>query len=290
MGSEMCIRDSLLIAGVVNVLLNLFFVIVLRLSILGVAMASALSQYLSALLILRRMAVCGEDDALQLRELKIDRPIAGSLLLLGLPAGFQNAIFAIANLFIQSAVNSLDTVMVKGNAAAANADTLVYDMMAAVYVACTTFVGQNYGAGQKKRMKKSYMVCTLLSFVSAAAAGLLLLLFGRPFLSLFTEEEAVISAGIKRMEIMACSYCVSAFMDCTIAAARGIGKTVIPTLIVIAGSCVFRIIWIYTLFAYFGTIPSLYLLYVFSWGLTGLFEVLYFISAFRRLPGEAVET
>ena len=109
-----------------------------------------------------------------------------------------------------------------------------------------------------------------------------LFLFGRQFLALFTTESAVIDAGMKRVGVMALAYCISAFMDCTIAASRGLGKTVVPTIIVVMGSCVFRVIWVYTVFAYFHTIPSLYLLYVFSWSITAVAEILYFIRIYKQ--------
>ena len=109
-----------------------------------------------------------------------------------------------------------------------------------------------------------------------------LFLFGHQFLSLFATDAAVIDAGMQRIKIMAFSYCVSSFMDCTIAASRGIGKTIIPTIIIIMGSCVFRVIWIYTIFAYFKTIPSLYLLYIFSWAITAAAEIIYFQAIYRK--------
>ena len=198
------------------------------------------------------------------------------MLALGLPAGFQNTIFAIANLFIQAGVNRFDAIMVEGNSAAANADAMIYDVMAAFYVACSSFMGQNLGAGDGHRVKKSFRISLLYSFAVGTLMGVLLLLFGRTFLSLFTTEQAVIDAGMKRLQIMGLSYGVSAFMDCAIAGSRGLGKSLVPTIIVIMGSCVFRLVWVYTVFAYFGTIPSLYLLYVFSWSITAVAELLYY--------------
>ena len=205
-----------------------------------------------------------------------------SILALGLPAGFQNAIFAIANLFIQAGVNSFDSLMVKGNSAAANADPLIYDCMAAFYMACASFMSQNYGAGKPDRVKKSYFISLAYSFGVGLALGGGLFLFGRQFLALFTTESAVIDTGMKRVGVMALAYCISAFMDCTIAASRGLGKTVVPTVIVIMGSCVFRVIWVYTIFAHFHTIPSLYLLYPCSWALTAIAEILYFIHCYKQ--------
>ena len=129
---------------------------------------------------------------------------------------------------------------------------------------------------------KSYFIGIVYSFVAGAVLGGALFLFGRELLSLFSNDEAVIEAGLQRTRIMCFSYAVSAFMDCTIAACRGIGKSFAPTVIVIMGSCVFRIIWIYTIFAYFHTIQSLYILYVFSWGITAIAENIYFFHVYRH--------
>ena len=269
-------------AGVLNILLNLFFVIVCNLDVAGVALASAISQCVSAGLILHALTRVQDCYALHFKEAKLDPAMTKSILALGLPAGFQNAIFAIANLFIQAGVNSFDSLMVKGNSAAANADPLIYDCMAAFYMACASFMSQNYGAGKPDRVKKSYFISLAYSFGVGLALGGGLFLFGRQFLALFTTESAVIDAGMKRVGVMALAYCISAFMDCTIAASRGLGKTVVPTVIVIMGSCVFRVIWVYTIFAHFHTIPSLYLLYPCSWALTAIAEILYFIRCYKQ--------
>lgn len=272
----------LLFSGVLNVLLNLLFVIVFRLDVVGVALASIISQYLSAVLILRVLLTTDADFSVSLRGLKIVSDKLIRILKIGLPSAFQYAIFAIANLFVQTGVNSFDHVMVEGNSAAANADPLVYDMMAAFYTACASFIAQNFGANKKDRIMKSYLICLLYSFVMGLVLGVALYLLRYPFLALFTNEAAVAEAGMKRISIMALSYCVSAFMDNTIAAARGLGKTFVPTILVILGSCAFRILWIYTVFAYFKTIPSLYLLYVFSWAITAIAEIIYFLAVYRK--------
>ena len=269
------------IAGVLNIALNLFFVIVCQLNVMGVALASAISQCVSAGLILRALTKVQDCYALDLHAIKLDLGITKRILLLGVPAGFQNAVFAIANLFIQAGVNSFDSLMVKGNSAAANADAMIYDAMAAFYMACASFMSQNYGAGKPDRVKKSYFIALAYSFGVGLLLGGSLFLFGRQFLALFTTEAAVIDAGMKRVGVMGLAYCISAFMDCTIAASRGLGKTVVPTIIVILGSCVFRVIWVYTIFAHFHTIPSLYLLYPCSWILTAFAEILYFVHCYK---------
>ena len=270
------------IAGVLNIALNLLFVIVFQLSVAGVALASTIAQCVSAVLILRALTRVQDCYALDFSKLGLDAAITRRILLLGVPAGLQNAVFAIANLFIQAGVNSFDTLMVKGNSAAANADAVIYDAMAAFYMACASFMSQNFGAGKLDRVKKSYFISLAYSFGLGLVLGGGLLLFGRQFLSLFTTEAAVVDAGMKRVQVMALAYCISAFMDCTIAASRGLGKTVGPTVIVIMGSCVFRVIWVYTIFARIHTIPALYLLYPCSWAITAAAEIVYFVSAYRH--------
>lgn len=270
------------ISGVLNVLLNLFFVIVLKLDVIGVALASIISQYLSAVLVVVALSRVRDDYRISLKHMRIDKASARQIIALGIPSGLQNAIFYVANLFIQAGVNSFDTVMVSGNSAAANADGLVYDVMAAFYTACSSFIGRAFGAGEKKEIKRVYFICLAYSFGAGLLLGGALVLAGPMFLSLFTGDPAVVDAGMKRLTIMGLSYCVSAFMDNAIAASRGIGKSIVPMVMVFMGSCVFRILWIYTVFAYFATIPSLYLLYVFSWSITSALETWYFFRCYKK--------
>lgn len=271
------------IAGVLNILLNLFFVIECKLDVAGVAIASAISQYVSAILIVISLIKTKEPYHLSLKELKVSKERSKELLSLGLPSGFQHAIFAIANIFIQSAVNTLPTEIVDGNAAAQNADTFTWQIMDAFYVAASSFISQNLGAKKKKRIKQTYFITTLYSFSISLIIGILLFFFAEPFLNIFVKEQDVALAGVDRLKIMAFSYCISAFMDCTIASSRGLGKTVVPTIIVISGSCVLRIAWIYTIFAHFKTITSLYLLYSCSWFITAVAEIIYFIFAYKKV-------
>ncbi len=268
-------------SGVLNIILNLFFVLVVGMDVAGVAIASVASQYVSAVCIVLALARTDAAHALHIQQLKIDRKKAKLLLTLGLPAGIQNAIFQIANLFVQFGVNTFSATVVSGNAAAQNADALVYDVMQAFYVACGSYIGQNYGAGNMERVKKTYFISTFYAFAFGLGMGLTLVLFGRSFLSLFTVEEAVKEAGLYRLTVMGLSYGFSALMDNSISASRGLGRGLVPTVIVIMGSCVFRVAWIFTVFAWFGTITSLYLLYIFSWTITGIAEALYFRKVYR---------
>lgn len=272
----------LLVSGVLNVALNLFFVIVCHRSVDGVAMASVISQYVSAGLILAALIRSREEYGLRPRDVRVHPARARKLLGLGIPGGVQNAIFSVANLFIQSGVNTFDSAMVEGNAAAANGDVLLYSVMSAFYVACSSFISQNYGAAKKERIKRSYFICLAYSLAAAVVLGGLYLLGGRAFLSVFTTDPAVVEKGMLRVTIMAGSYWLSAFMDASTAASRGLGKTLLPTAFVVAGSCLFRILWIYTVFRWIGTFQSLYLVYTFSWAITSVAEVWYFARCYKR--------
>ena len=270
------------VAGVLNVILDLAFVIGLGMSTDGVALASMLSQCVSAGLIVRSLMRSTDIYRLNLRELRFYRDKASHVLSIGVPAGLQNAIFSVANLFIQAGVNSFSTVVVEGNSAAGNVDNLVYAVMNAFYIACSSFVGQNFGAGKVDRVRKSYLLTLGYAALAAAVFGGLFLLFGRQFLSLFTPEAEVIDAGLQRIAVMCFSFPLSALMDDTTAASRGLCKGLVPMILVFLGSCVFRVIWIYTVFAYFHTIGSLYLLYPFSWLITGTAEIAYFVYCYRK--------
>ena len=278
----------LTIAGVLNIILNLFFVIVCKMDVAGVALASSISQYVSAILVLRALCRIDNPCRVNLRHVRLYPHKTRFLLQLGLPAGFQSSIFTIANLFIQTGINSFDATMVSADAAAANADTIIYDVMNAFYVACSSFIGQNYGAGNRERVLKSYRFCMFYAFAIGTILGVSSWVFAVPFLHLFTSDAAVIAAGVRRTAVMGPIYGISSFMDTPIAASRGLGDTLVPTIIVILGSCVFRIIWLYTVFAYFKTYESLYLLYTFSWAITAVAELLYFRRCRKHtvLPNE----
>lgn len=273
-------------SGIINVILNLVFVISFHMSVEGVALASVVSQYLSAFLVLRHLTRVNSEIRLQFGQIRLDRRISSQILHIGVPSAIQYSLFAIANLFVQSAVNSFNHMVVEGNSAAVNADSIVFDMMSAFYTACTSFIAQNYGAGHKKRILRVYCITSLYSFGLGLFLGLLLVACRIPFLSMFNADPEILYYGSVRLTIMGCSYCISAFMDNATAAARGIGKSIAPTVIVISGSVILRIAWIFTIFAYFHTLQSLYLLYAFSWLATALAGNIYFFRCYRKLPEE----
>ena len=273
-------------SGVLNIILNLFFVIVCDMDAGGVALASVISQYVSAFLVFIPLIKGVGDIKFKFSHLKINRAQTIQVFKIGFPAGLQNAIFAFANTFIQVGVNSFDPVMVAGTAASANLDPIIYNVMMAFYTACASYIGQNYGARKKKRILHTYLITTAYSFGIGLAFGIIFYIFGHQILSLFTNDPRVVEAGLIRQNVMVCSFCFSAFMDNSAAASRGLGKTLVPSIIILLGSCVFRIIWIYTVFAYFQTVPSLFALYLASWAVTGLFEVIYFVKCYKKVLKE----
>lgn len=272
----------LTVAGVLNVGLDILFVVVFNIGAAGVALASIIAQYSSAILVFVDLLRSKGAAKFSFKKLTFGGATGKSIAILGISAGLQNSIFAIANMFLQSAVNKFDELTVSGNSAAANIDSLCYNMLNAFYMACTTFMGQSFGAGDRKKVKKSYVISLSYGVILATLFGVAMLVFGRYMITIFSPDEAVIEAGMRHLRIMAFSLWLAPFMDCTIAASRGIGKSLAPTAIVIMGSCVFRIVWIYTVFARFGTFESLYLLYPVSWGITALAEIIYFAIAYRK--------
>ncbi|MCI6480350.1 MAG: MATE family efflux transporter [Spirochaetia bacterium] len=271
------------LSGFVNVVLDLVFVIYFKMDIAGVAIASITALYISAFLIFIKLYKRNDPLAFRFKNLQLNKFILYKLIKIGIPAGLQNVIFAFANIFIQVGINSFDAAMVIANSAAANSDTLVYNTMSAFYVAGSTAIAQNYGAQNKKGILKSCFISVAYAFLIGLFLGILLLLFGKYFLAIFTSEAHIIELGMERLTIMAFSYCISAFMDAALASSRGLGETIIPTIIVVIGSCIMRILWIYTVFGFFGTVLSLYLVFPVTWIITATAEFIYFAKLYRKI-------
>lgn len=276
----------LTIAGVVNVILNICFIKFLGMHSEGVAIASIISHYLSAAMIMREVRTTTKSYKLEYRLALLDKQIGFKILGIGIPAAVQYSLFSTANLFVQSAVNTFDHITVEGNSAAMNFDSIVYTMMTAFYAACTSFIAQNYGAKKKDRIMKSYIISTLYAFLMALVLGVAIYIFRFQLLYIFTDDPEVVKFGAIRLGILSLTYWISAFMDNATAAARGLGKTFVPTIIILMGSIVFRIVWIYTIFAYFHTLESLYLLYCFAFTLTSIAGNIYFFGLNRKVCRE----
>lgn len=258
----------LLCAGVINVALNLFFVISLSMGVAGVALATAISQCISAYLIARCLMKTEAGYRLDPRRLRIVGDKMRSIARIGLPAGFQGAVFSISNVMIQSSVNSFGSVAMAGNTAAQNIEGFVYTAMNAVYQTALSFTSQNYGAGNYSRMKKILIYCQFLTCLVGLAMGNGAVLFGKQLLGVYSSDSQVIQYGINRMKIIGTTYFICGAMDCMVGGLRGMGYSVMPMLVSLTGACAFRILWILTIFAMNRTLPTLYVSYPVSWSIT----------------------
>ena len=273
------------LAGVVNIVLNLFFVIVCHLDVAGVAIATVISQCISAALVLRCMTKDTGPLHLDLRKLRIHSRTMGKILQVGLPAGFQGILFSLSNVVIQSSVNTFGEVIMAGNSAAANIEQFVYVSMNAMYQATISFVSQNYGAGNYHRIRKIVIRAQICVLVVGLVLGNLATLFGRDLLAIYTTSPAVIDAGLIRMRIVCTTYAVCGMMDVMVGGLRGIGYSVMPMLVSLVGACGLRLLWIATIFQLpqLHTIQMLYWSYPVSWTITVAVHVLCFLWALKRV-------
>ncbi len=276
------------IAGVVNVLLNLVFVIVFHMSVAGVALATVLSQLLSCVLVF--VALMKRQDGCKLvwRKLKLYPVALAKIVRIGLPAGIQGSLFSISNVIIQSSINSFGTVVLSGNTAAGNIEGFVYVGMNAFHQTAMNFMGQNMGARKYENFGKILRICLL----SVGGIGLILggacYLFARPLLSIYlTNEAAAISYGITRMSFVCVIYFLCGLMDVMSGVLRGMGCSVAPMLVTVLGVCGFRLAWIYTIFRMeqFHTLESLYISYPISWILTFAALLCVFFVVKRKMSG-----
>lgn len=272
-------------AGIVNVIFNLIFVISLNMDVAGVALATIISQYISAALILRCLAKETSAIRLEKQYLGIDRNILIRILKIGLPAGVQSSLFSFSNVIIQSSINSFGATVVAGNSAASNIEAFVFMAMYAFSQAIVAFVSQNIGAGKYERINK--IVAKTLICVSMV--GILLgngvYLLGRPLLSLYSRSGEVIDAGTKRLAVISTTYALCGLMDCMVGALRGIGYSVMPMIVSLLGVCAFRMVWIFGFFKIkqFHMIDTVYLAYPVSWLLTFIVHVICYLIVRRKI-------
>ncbi len=269
----------LALAGIVNVVLNLFLVIVFKLDVAGVAIATVISQCISAYLVIR--CLMKEEGAirLNLKNLNIDKEKFLKILQIGLPAGFQGIMFSISNVIIQSSVNTFGEIVVAGNSAASNIEGFVYMGMNAFYQACISFVSQNLGAGQYKRINRIVITAVCCAFTIGAVFGNLVVFFGQDLLGIYSNNPEVITAGMERLKVIASTYALCGIMDVMVGGLRGLGYSVVPMIVSIVGVCLLRLAYIATIFQIeqFHTIRALYMTYPISWALTFCVHLLCFI-------------
>ena len=272
-------------AGVINVILNLFFVIVLRMDVAGVATATVISQCISAFLIVRCMINMKDSIHLELSALSINPDKFKRILQIGLPASVQGILFSFSNVIIQSSVNSFGAVTVAGNSAAANIEGFVYVSMNSFHQATISFVSQNVGAAKYERVNKIVYTAELCVLAVGVILGNLAVLFGRPLLSMYTSSAEVMDAGMRRVRVICSTYAFCGMMDVMVGALRGLGYSVMPMIVSLIGACGLRLIWIFTFFRMepFHTVTSLYMTYPVSWFITFMTHVICFVIVRRKL-------
>ncbi|MBU5480288.1 MATE family efflux transporter [Blautia sp. MSJ-19] len=273
--------QALAFAGVLNVLLNLLFVIVFKMSVNGVAIATVVSNLTSSLILLVRLTRTQKWIRVQLSELRIHKDCLLKILRIGLPAGIQSAVFNIANVVIQSAINSLGTVVIAASSAAYNIEILAYYVLNSFSQACTTFVGQNYGAKQISRCKKVFALSLVEDLIASASSILLILASGKFLLSLFNSDPQVIEIGYTRLLIIFSAYTFSMLYEVMSGYLRGFGISFVPAILTTIGVCGTRLAWVFTVFPHHRNFASLMLVYPVSLATTA---VLIFIALMVYRP------
>ncbi len=271
------------VAGIINVLLNLFFVIVCHMGVAGVATATVISQCVSTALITRCLMKSEGCFKLCLNKLKMYWDKFGKIAAIGLPAGIQGSLFSISNVLIQSSVNSFGSVAMAGNTAASNVEGFVYTSMNALHQTAVSFTGQNLGGRQYGRINKILVECLVIVTVIGLVMGNGAVLIGRQVLGFYSSDPEVIGYGMQRMQIICTFYCLCGIMDVLVGVIRGFGYAIMPMVVSLMGACVFRVIWIYTIFEWDRTLRTLYISYPVSWALTALVHLICFIIVRRKL-------
>lgn len=260
---------ALTVSGVLNVILNLFFVIVLKMNVNGVAIATVLSNAVSSVLLLRRL-LHGDLVRVELKQLRIDPAIFRKIMRIGLPAGIQSAIFSVSNIIIQSAINSLGTVVMAASSAAFNIEIIAYDVLNSFSQACTTFVGQNYGAGQIKRCKKTMQLSFLEGAIATFVSVVVLLLSARSLLAIFNSDPEVIAIGYIRLATILPAYVFCLIYEILSGYLRGFGISLAPALLTMLGVCGIRIAWVKFVFPTSMTFQTVMWVYPISLGATAV--------------------
>lgn len=272
-------------AGVINVVLNLIFVIQFKMDVAGVATATVISECISAALVVR--CLMREEGAMKLipRQLRIHKDKLLRILRIGIPAGVQGMIFSLANVMIQSSINLFGATVVAGNSAAANIEGFVYVAMNAFHQATLSFTSQNIGAGQHKRINRilfSGQVCVL---IVGLVLGNACVLFGNQLLSVYSSSAEVIGAGMNRLRVIASTYALCGMMDVMVGSLRGIGYSVLPMIVSLIGACGLRLVWLATIFQIpdFHTVQTIYISYPISWIITLAAHIICFIWARKHM-------
>ncbi len=273
-------------SGIINVILNLIFVIVLKMDVAGVALATAISQCISAYLIIRCLMKEEDSFKFEFKKLRFDKKIIVRMLKIGIPAGFQGVVFSLSNVVIQSSINSFGAITMAGSAAASSIEGFIWVSMNSFSQGALTFMSQNIGGGKYSRINKITFITCACAAVTGIVLGNAAYLLAEPLISIYDSRSAVIDAGIIRMGLVCCFYCTCGLMDCIVGNIRGMGYAVMPTIVSLIGACGLRIIWIFTVFRIprFHTEFMLFLSYPITWVITFVVHLICFIIMRKKFP------
>ena len=271
-----------MIGGAVNIVLNLISVIFLNMGVEGVAIATIASQFISAVLIVIHFMRFNDDCRLDLKKLSIDKAVLGKLFKIGLPAGIQGMLFSMSNVILQSSYNKLGALYVNANTAASNVDVYIYNVLNSFHHVALSFASQNYGAKKADRIKKVQRISYACVTVIGVALGVAAIVFSDPLIAIFDSHADVIKVARTRLYIMAGTYFTCGLMDVGTAMLRAIGYSMQSTVIVLVGSCLLRVVWVYTVFAAHSDIFILYIVYPISWVVTTFAQYVVFCILFKK--------
>ncbi len=273
----------LTISGVFNVICNLIFVVIFKMGVAGVAIATSISQYIAAALIVASLLKADGYMKLFIDKIRISKDKALGMMRIGLPAGFQGALFSISNILIQSGINSFGSVVMAGNTAAGNLEGFVYMGMNAIYQTSLSFTSQNMGAKQYDRVKKIFWTCVGVVIGVGLFLGVGAWLFGDKLLRLYTSEPEVIKYGVERLGVVSATYFLCGIMDTMVGGLRGMGYSITPMVVSLTAVCILRMIWIATIFQSIHTPVILYLSYPVSWIFAAIGHYINYLYAMKKL-------
>lgn len=273
----------LTVSGIINVVLNLFFVRTLHMDVAGVALATIISQYISAVLVIICLNKLENCCHLDFKEIRLKKEIVLEMIRIGLPAGIQSSLFSVSNVLIQSSINSFGSTVMAGNAAASNIEGFTYTSMNSIYQAAITFTSQNVGAKKPERINR-VMLTTLLT---VTAVGLIMgfgtYLFGEPLIKIYSTDVSIIPYGLVRLRHVCLPYFLCGVMEVFVGMLRGMNCSTLPMFVSIFGSCVFRVLWVYTAFRMYPQLETLYIAYPISWLMCSLIHFICYVIIKKRI-------
>ena len=273
----------LIIAGIINVVLNVIMVVFFHMGVAGVALATVASQIVSCILVIRCLIYNEGAVRLNIKEMEFNKDKMSEMLRIGLPAGFQGMVFSLSNVLIQSSVNSFGSLVMAGNTAAANIEGFVYTAMNSFYQTNLSFTSQNFGAKNKERINKVLVYCLIVVTIVGAVIGNGVYFFGETLLGLYATDPQVIQYGMNRLAIISTMYFICGWMDVMVGSIRGLGYAVMPMVVSLLGACALRVVWIFTIFNVFHTQFSLYISYPISWFLTFVVHLICFFVVRKKV-------